>query len=78
MSNHNSQRSINLHHQQIHDAETRRDMRNAARLRSIMDGHAVAMRFYHHRQAEEMLVGFCIFVSLALVSVGGLMLNYPV
>ena len=76
MSNHNRGRPIQLHHKQQHDAETRRDLRNAARLQSYMDGKRVAMQYYLQDKAERMLLGGCMFVAIMFVGAGGLYWYY--
>lgn len=72
MSNHSNQRRVQLHYKQVHDKETRREMRNRQRLQSYMESKQAALSIYFQDRADESVFGFLAFVSLALISAGSL------
>jgi len=76
MSNHHSGKAIQLHYKQQADAEVRREMRNAARLRQYIEGKQVAMQYYLQDCAERMLLGACMFVAIMFVGAGSLYWNF--
>jgi len=69
MSNHTTQRTINLHHKQVDEGRERAEVRCATRLNYFLSARESIREFVNTERQAMNFIEFCAFVSIAFITV---------